>query len=349
MKTRLLILLTTLFLSVGAIADEIVLKSQHPTNYVIKSGDTLWDIASRFLRDPWRWPDIWQVNPQIENPHLIYPGDEVVLTFKDGKPRLELRRASSSDGLRVIKLSPQVRRETLQKPIPTIPIDAIQQFLSRPSVMHPRELDKAPYIVSSLDEHLVSGIGDKVYVRGIVPGSESRYSIVRAGETYYRDKDKKGEALGTEALYVGEAMVTQYGDPTSLEITHSAREILIGDRLVPAEAQKMDFSFTPHAPDNTVRGKIIAVVDGVSRIGQYQVVVINQGQAQGIEKGHVLAVYQSGLTVRDTVDSERGKTVTLPDERTGYLMVFRPFDKVSYALVMKAVRDMRVYDMVVNP
>ena len=333
-----------------ALGDEIVLKDQHPTNYVIKRGDTLWDIASRFLRDPWRWPDIWYVNPQIHNPHLIYPGDEVVLTFKDGVPRLELRRGNS-DGLRVIKLSPEVRREQLRRPIPTIPIDAIQQFLSRPRVMTSSELDAAPYIVSSQDEHLIAGVGDKIYVKGIIPSETKRYTIVRSSQEYRNSKQEGGKVLGKEALHVGDALVTQFGSVASLEVTGSSREVLVGDRLVPALAEELDYSFMPHAPENQVRGQIIAVVDGVSRIGQYQVVVINRGASQGIEKGHVLAIYQTGTKVRNQVQKQMFGTssVVLPDEKTGYLMVFRAFEKVSYAIIMKATRDMRVYDMVVNP
>ncbi|MDH5218592.1 MAG: LysM peptidoglycan-binding domain-containing protein [Gammaproteobacteria bacterium] len=332
-------------------AEDIVLKQSHPTNYKIKKGDTLWDIASRFLRDPWRWPDIWYVNPQIRNPHLIYPGDEVVLTFKDGKPRLELRRSSSDADLRVVKLGPEVRKEQLTRPIPTIPINAIQQFLSSPKVMSRSELDGLPHIASSYDARLIAGTGDKAYVRNLIPGEATRYTIVRPGMEY-RDSPREGKkALGHEALHVGEAVVKQYGDPATIEITDAKREVLIGDRLIPATAQRLDYSFLPHAPEKQVRGQIIAVVDGVSRIGQYQVVVINRGTANGLEKGHVLAVYQSGIQVRDRINSSLfgGEKITLPDEKTGHLMLFRTFEKVSYGLIMQATRDMRLYDMVVNP
>jgi len=330
-------------------ADEIVLKKEHPTNYVITEGDTLWDIASRFLRDPWRWPDIWHVNPQIKNPHLIYPGDEVVLTFKDGKPQLILKRANASqDNLRSVKLSPSIRRHKLRKAIPTIPLDAIQQFLSRPNVMTKDTLENSPYIVAIQGDHLVSGAGNVVYARGIVPGSNTRYSIVRSGEEYTEVIDGDEVSLGLEALYVGEALVNNFGDPTTMTITHSARESLKGDRLVPATSQKLEYNFTPHAPKTQILGKIISVIDGVSRIGQYQIVVINRGSEHGVEKGHVLAVYEKGDLVEDKF-GKSGGDVLLPDEQSGYLLLFRTFDKVSYALVMKATRAMQITDIVATP
>lgn len=351
MKLKLIILTFGLWLGLSGplLAEDIVLKDSHPGSYVIKKGDTLWDISSRFLRDPWRWPDIWYVNPQIRNPHLIYPGDEVVLTFKDGKPRLELRRGKDN-GLRVIKLGPEVRKEQLKRPIPTIPVSAIQQFLTRPQVMSEGQYEQLPYVVSTQDARLAAGTHEKIYIRGIVPGGETRYTIIRKGQDYHDSKRNGGKYLGMEALYIGEAVVTQFGDPTSVEVTHASREILVGDRLVPATAEQLDYSFQPKAPSQRVRGQIIAVVDGVSHIGQYQVVVINKGRKDGIEKGHVLAVYRSGIEVRDTVKSGMmGNTVILPDELNGHLMVFRTFENLSYALVMKATRDMGVYDLVVNP
>jgi len=343
MKKWWLLLVISFCFSGLAIADEIVLKKTHPTNYVVKRGDTLWDIASRFLRDPWRWPDIWHVNPQIRNPHLIYPGDEVVLTYKDGKPQLVLRRANSSqDNLRVVKLSPTMRTRPLRRAVPTIPIDAIQQFLSRPDIMTEETLNASPYVLSFQDEHLISGAGNVLYARGLVPGSNTRYSLVRTGKTY----TDNGQVLGVEAVYIGEAMVNKFGDPSTLTITESKRESLLGDRLVPAVSQKLEYNFTPHAPRGQVNGKIISVVDGVSRIGQYQIVVINKGLEDGMEKGHVMAVQQKGKEMSDPI---KGDKVILPDEQAGYILVFRPFNKVSYALVMKASREIRLMDLVTNP
>jgi len=348
---RVCILFLALFtITTATYADEIVLKSQHPTNYVIKDGDTLWDIASRFLRDPWRWPDIWQVNPQIKNPHLIYPGDEVVLTFKDGKPQLILKRANTTqDNLRVVKLSPTIRKRQLSKAVPTIPIDAIQQFLTRPSVMSNETIENLPYILHIQDDHLIAGTGDTLYVRGIVPGSTSRYTIVRAGKQYIDIVNGSEMEVGQEATYIGEAKVEKFGDPSTVTITHANREALKGDRLIAAIPQNMEYNFTPHAPKSMINGKIISVVDGVSRIGQYQTVVINKGSEHGMEKGHVMAIFQTGKTIDDQLNRDKTDEVTLPSEHSGYLLIFRTFNKISYALVMKASREIHLMDRVTNP
>ncbi len=339
---RFLLLLCLLFAG-SVIADEIVLKDSHPTNYMIKQGDTLWSIASKFLRDPWRWPDIWQVNPQIKNPHLIYPGDEVALTFVDGKPQLILKRANSSmDNLRVVKMSPGMRASPLKRAVPTIPVDAIQQFLSRPDVMSEESLAAAPYLLSFQDERLITGAGNTVYARGIIPGSSSRFGIVRAGQVY-----KEGdEVLGIEAIYVGEAAVNNFDDPSTLTITESKREALLGDRLVPAVSQKMEYNFIPHAPQEQINGNIISVIDGVSYIGQYQTVVLNKGLEDGMEKGHVMAVFKKGKPMKDRIKDD---TVSLPDEHAGFVLLFRIFNKVSYALVMKATTEIKLGDIVATP
>lgn len=330
-------------------AEDIVLKEEHPTNYVIKEGDTLWEIASRFLRDAWRWPDIWHVNPQISNPHLIYPGDEVELTFKDGKPQLTLKRAGAKKGeLRTVKLSPTIRRQKLRRPIPTIPMDAIQQFLSRPTVMTYDDFDNAPYIIGFQDDHLIAGAGNTVYSQGLTPGSQSVYSIVRPGKEYFDIIDGDEVSLGVEAIYVGEAVVNTFGKPSTMTITQSARESLIGDRLIVTDPEISSLNFTPQAPKTEISGNIIHVVDGVSRIGQYQIVVINRGSEHNVEKGHVLAVQQLGKVIEDRF-SEDKDDIQLPNEQAGHILLFRVFNKVSYALVMKATREIRISDLVVTP
>jgi len=349
---RICILYLALFaLTFPAFADEIVLKDQHPTNYVIKDGDTLWDIATRFLRDPWRWPDIWSVNPQIRNPHLIFPGDEVVLTFKDGKPQLILKRANTTqDNLRSIKLSPSIRKRQLSKAVPTIPIDAIQQFLSRPSVMSQDELESLPYVLSIRDDRLIAGSGDTIYVRGLVPGDASQYSIVRTGDEYIDIVDGDEEVVGLEATYVGEATVKKFGDPSTVVIIQSKREVIVTDRLIPSVPRNLEYNFSPHAPKKPVKGRIISVVNGMSRIGQFHIVVVNKGKENGMEKGHVLAIMQKGEIIDDHMNqSDNSDEISLPVEHSGYLLLFRIFDKVSYALVMKANREIKLLDLVTNP
>ncbi len=320
-------------------AQEVALNPDHPDRYVVKRGDTLWDIAARFLRDPWLWPEIWHVNPQIENPHLIYPGDVISLVYVDGKPRLVLER-----GRRTVKLSPQVRELPLDEAIPTIPLDAIRPFLSRPRVLGEGEFEAAPYVVASADEHLIAASGMRVYARGVLGDAGARYAVLRRGQVY-RDPDT-GEVLGLEAIHVADAQVQRPGDPAVLVLQRSTRETLPGDRLFPVGEDRYTDNFLPRAPGRRVEGRIIAVFDGVSRIGQYQVVVLNRGARDGMEPGHVLAVHRAGETIRDPVRREK---VTLPDERAGIVMVFRTFDRVSYALVMSATRSLRVLDRVRNP
>ncbi len=349
-KRACIFLLVILASSWAIAADDIVLNKSHPSSYMIKNGDTLWDIASRFLRDPWRWPEIWQVNPQLKNPYLIYPGDQITLKFKDSKPRIVLKRANSTqDNLRTVKLSPRIYRKALRKAVPTIPIDAIQQFLSRPYVMSEKALENAPYVLSFQDNRLITGAGDTFYVRGLVPSSNTHYSLIRAGKPYIDIIDGDEEILGYEAIYIGEAIVNDFGDPSTLTIAQSKRESLLGDRLVPAVSQKLEYNFMPHSPSSMVEGNIISVLDEMSRIGQHQIVVINRGLEHGMEKGHVMAVLQTGAEIDDDIPDGKGGKVALPPSQAGYILLFRIFNKVSYALVVKATRDIRLRDIVKNP
>ncbi|HHO69286.1 MAG TPA: LysM peptidoglycan-binding domain-containing protein [Gammaproteobacteria bacterium] len=323
-------------------ADQVVLKDGHPDRYVVVKGDTLWDISERFLDKPWLWPEIWYVNPQIENPHLIYPGDVINLVYVDGKPQLRVQRGKAT-----IKLSPRVRAERLDKAIPTIPVDAIQQFLSRPLVVGEDELARAAYVVSSAGEHLITGAGDRIYVRGLKDEGYSRFNAFRPGSTYV--DPETGEVLGFEAIYLGDGTVERYGDPSTLSLIRTTREVNIGDRVLPITREDVQPYFQPHAPKAGLQGTIISVLDGVSQIGQYQIVVLNRGAREGVDVGTVLAVYQAGETIRDQVSGRKKDIVKLPDERAGLVMVFRTFDKVSYALVMKATSALHVGDRVKNP
>ena len=343
MANRLLGLLLAAAISTVVFADTVVLNPNHPDRYVVVKGDTLWDISARFLRDPWLWPEVWYVNPQIENPHLIYPGDIISLVYVDGQPQLRLQRG----GRPTIKLSPRVRAERIDQAIPTIPIDAIKQFLTRPLVVEKDELANAPYIVESADEHLITGAGDRIYVRGIDGEDYRSYNVVRPGDAYV-DPDT-GEVLGYEALFLADAQVQRFGDPATLKVVRSEREAGIGDRLVPVLNEEIHTTFYPRAPEGSVDGRIISVVDGVSQIGQYAVVTINRGKREGLEPGHVLRVWQAGETIIDQVSARKNDKVTLPDEEAGLLLVFRSFDKVSFGLVMEATRPIHVLDKVTNP
>lgn len=331
-----------LFLAVpGLRADEIILNPAHPETYVVVRGDTLWDIAGRFLQKPWQWPEIWRENPQVHNPHWIYPGDELRLIYVDGKPQLTVGRPSE------LRLSPQVRVSPLEQAIPVIPMNAVRQFLTRPKVVNAGELESAPYLVDFAEEHVVGGAGDRVYARGMGASAVDGYMLFRPGPAY-RDA-KTNEILGYEALYVGDASLERGGDPATLQVTRTERETVIGDRFLPIEQETMQMNYLPHSPAKLVEGHIIHVVDGVSEIGQFQVVVIDRGLADGLETGHVLDIFRSGRNERDIVSKKAGDRVDLPREKSGTLLIFRPFERLSFGLVMKATRALHINDAVANP
>lgn len=348
-------LLFALALSAGAQADTVALNPTHPDRHVVVKGDTLWDISARFLRDPWKWPDVWKINPQIENPHLIYPGDSIVLTFVEGQPVLQLERAGSTGPVpaevagNVVKLSPQVRVSDLERPIPTVPMDAIEQFLLDAHVVSQDDIDKSAYVVSMEDGRLIAGTGNKVFARGVNDRSTGRHQIFRTGTVYRNQNAKKDDVLGYEALHVADARVEAYGDPATLNLLRSTRETLLGDRVIPMPEDDMRrINFLPSAPNREINGNIISLFDAISRVGRYQVVVLNRGQNDGMRPGNVLAAYRAGESVRDTMPS-KAQHVTLPDIRSGLVMVFRVFENVSYALIMEAQRDIHLYDAVRNP
>ncbi len=334
--------LALVFMVSSAFANQVSLKDGHPDQYVVKKGDTLWDISALFLNSPWLWPEIWHVNPQVSNPHLIYPGDNLSLVYIDGKPQLRLQR-----GQRSVKLSPRARPESLDRAIPAIPLDAIEQFLSKPLVVSKDELANAAYVVSSVGEHLITGAGDKVYLRGISDDSAAVQNLFRPGSTYI-DPDT-GEILGYEAIYLGEGKISRNGDPSTLNLTRTTREVNIGDRALPVSQESTHAYFSPHPTSPDMDGSIISVLDGVSQIGQYQVVVINRGTREGVDVGSVMSIEQKGALIRDQVSQKRNEMVQLPDEYAGLLMVFRTFEKVSYAIVLKAIQALHIGDKVRHP
>ena len=321
-----------------------------PDRYVVKKGDTLWDIAARFLKDPWRWPEVWHINPEIRNPHLIYPGDVIVLYEVDGKPYLTLEGAAQvpppapAPSLPVVKLEPRVRYEPIERAIETIPRSAIAPFLTRPVVVPERELELAPYVVSSQEDHLVSGTGARLYARGKFKSGVGTYYVVRIGDVL-RDPET-GDILGRTVLYLATANLLSPGDPTTLKVTKAEKEIIVGDRLLPAPEEDLTFNFFPRPPEKPVDGRIVSVLNGVVMIGQYNVVVLNRGARDGLAPGHVLAVYRGGQRARDIFT---GDFYITPDERGGLAMVFKTYDDLSFAIIMEAYRALRVADLVRNP
>jgi hypothetical protein len=326
-----------------------------PDSYVVRRGDTLWGIAKVFLRDPWFWPEIWQVNKQIQNPHLIYPGDTLRLVYIDGRPRVTLQRGTMErgDSARVL---PRVRSEPLESAITTIPYATVAAFMSKPSVLANEQIKAAPYVFATRDSHVVISNGDTLYARGFQSPVETgtHYNVVRVGDPL-RDPDDD-RIVGYDGIFTGSGHVTRSGDPATLIMTESSRETVPGDKLF-AGGVDVPLDFIPSSPKVKINGRIMAVSDGVTVIGQYQVVVINRGARDGLSPGNVLGIFGLGGYVRDTVNqgylggmSRLGaKNVRLPDERTGTFMVFKTFDQISYGLIMEAKDIIRVQDLVQNP
>jgi hypothetical protein len=328
----------------------IPLNPNAPDSYVVKRGDTLWGIAKVFLRDPWYWPEIWQVNPQVQNPHLIYPGDTLRLVYIEGRPTIMLQRG---DAARVL---PRVRSQPLEGAVTTIPYQTVAAFMSKPSVLAKEQIKDAPYVLATRDMHVVMADGDTLYARGFSAPAElgTHYNVVRVGDAL-RDPDDN-RIVGYDGIFTGAGHVTRGGDPATLIMTESARETEAGDKLF-AGGVDVPLDFIPSAPKTRTSGRIMAVSNGVTVIGQYEVVVINRGAADGLAPGNVLAVFTAGELIPDTENKGflngmsriSAKKVRLPDERSGTFMVFKTFDHLSYGLIMEATNLIRVADRVENP
>jgi len=331
-----------------------IINPNAPKSYTVKRGDTLWGIASTFLRDPWLWPEVWYINPQVANPHLIYPGDTLQLAYgRDGKPIIRLEQGGAA------RLDPRLRSSPLDGAIPTIPYSAISAFLSRPSVLTNEQIREAPHVVAFRDEHVVAGTGHEVYIADLKATPNSRYSVVHVGDELRDPDDNK--VVGYQGIYTATALVSQPGSPTKALLIDTSRETVQGDKVLAADLD-VPLNFMLRAPRNDVHGRIISVIDGTQDIGQYQIVVINRGKRHGIDAGHVLAVDQAGKVVRDVYGKQPGYArfmggvgtsfapkVKLPDERAGTLLIFKSFDRISYGLVVGAANIIRVHDVVHNP
>lgn len=338
-----LALLSTSLFS-GLLAAQVGLKDDYPSQYTVKRGDTLWDISAMYLQEPWLWPEIWHVNPQVGNPHLIYPGDVLKMVYIGGKPRLVVNRGD-------VKLSPHMRVSPLGAAISAIPADIISPFLSRSRVVDKKTLKEAPYVVAGSDHRLVSGAGDKVYGRGIFAADNDFYGVYRKGQMYRDPKSK--EKLGIQALEIGTGVVKareadgkKGSEIVTVALNYTNEEARVGDRFLPMSSEELPSVFNPKPPEVEVDALIIAVEGGVANIGRYDVVTINHGEREGMQIGDVLAVYQAGERVDDPY---RFGSVELPSERAGLLMVFKVFEKVSYGLILETERPLSVFDEVVNP
>ncbi|SER38908.1 LysM domain-containing protein [Nitrosomonas sp. Nm51] len=322
--------------------DNSMLRNDVPSRYQVVEGDTLWDIAARFLKEPWRWPEIWGLNrEQLKNPHKIYPGDTIILQKTLQGNRLQLIKGKG--GRRTVKLSPQIRiDQTKLNAIPSIPAAVIEPFLSQPLVVEKNGLGLAPYLLGTSDNRVVLSAGNTVYVANMPDNLGKAWQIFRTGKAL-RDPDRNNQVMGFEAEYLGNASVKGFDEISTAVITHSTQEILKGDRLVPAPGLIFN-NYAPHAPNIFVDGRIISVYGGVTEISRGAIVTLNKGIRDGLEMGHVLAVYR-----RSQTRLPDGKMVELPEERTGLVFVFRVFDQLSYALVVRGTGTIKILDAVRNP
>jgi LysM repeat protein len=327
------------------------LKPTAPKSYVVRRGDTLWGIANTFLRDPWLWPEIWYINPDIHNPHRIYPGDSVRLALRgDGRTSLQIVRGGGGSAAR---LEPMLRSVPLEGPIATIPYSQIAAFLSRPGVLTGDEVKAAPYVLALRDNHQIAGSGYDLYVKKLDGETGARYSVMHIDEPL---KDpQSGRKLGYLAIYTGTAQLTRPGDVAKVTLTESARETLQGDVLI-AEEMSPTNDFAPHGPAQPVDGRIIAVVDNVLLAGQYEVVALNRGSQDGLDRGTVLTVDLAGERISDHCAKIDGQSTCwvphserLPDESSGTLLVFKTYERMSYALIFSDTVPINIGDRVRNP
>jgi hypothetical protein len=340
---RSLFLVFLLVLSAGFVSAQsggVELNPAHPDEYVVQRGDTLWDISGRFLNNPWFWPEIWQVNQQVDNPHLIFPGDVLTLIYIDGQPRVQLTRGGNQ------RLSPRIREENLSNAISSIPFSVIDAFLTGGIVIPHDRLKKLPYVVA-LRDGLIGGAGSEVYTQPLNEGTQigDDYYLYRQDEKLVNPENN--ELLGYQMLFVGKGELRSRNDETdTLFLTNTTREALREDRVIPIDSFPR-MNFFPSAPKENIDGLVLSVLDGVSLIGQYQTIIINRGTNHGVSEGNVLSIWQAGKTVRDP--GPKGGKIRLPENQEGTVMVVQAYPKISYALVMEATAEMRVLDKVRNP
>ena len=320
--------------------------------YTVKRGDTLWDISAVFLRRPWRWPELWGMNlDQIRNPHLIYPGQILYLEKVDGRARLRVGQPVG-DG-QTVKLSPRVRAESVgQGAIPSIPLHLIEPFLNEAVIFNTNELDAAPRIVATQEGRVVISRGEHAYVRGEVSNARD-WRIFRNPKPLLDPATK--EVLGYEAVYLGAAEFTRPGGtgakgeiiPATFTVQSTRLEIGVGDRLAPVPAREF-VNYVPHAPQQNIEGLIVSIYGDALTAGQNQIVALNKGAKDGLERGHVLALWRYGREIRDTTDGSR-TPIKLPDERHGLLFVFRAFERMSYALILNVQEPVKIGDRFTQP
>ena len=318
-------------LQVASAQSTPTVRSDAPDRYVVKKGDTLWDIAERFLEDPWRWPLIWQNNQNIANPHLIFPGDLLVVT--------------GLNNIKIVRLKPKVRRDELDRGIPAIPPNVIAPFLTSPLIIDNGDMDQAGYVLQGVDDEIILGKYDKFYARNIQEADAEGFRVFQIGETLVHPETT--EILGIEARHLGDArMLRADEDISKLVVIEANEDIRPGNRILPYDDSAPLPYYEPRGPEQEVNGWILYAPKGVREVGRFDVVIISGGEREGLEPGHVLRAMYHRKNRKDPIT---GEMFTPPDESSGLMMVFRVFDKVSYALIMEATRSISIGDRYINP
>ena len=333
-----LILAVTAACATAAAPLELV--SNPPDRHVVVKGDTLWDISGKFLKKPWRWPEIWRMNKdQIKNPHLIYPGDIVWLDMSDGNPRLRLGKPVNN------RVQPKVHATAIQQVIPSIPANVIEPFISHPLIIEEGKEKTSARIVATQEDRVMLGNGDTAYARGIPDASVEKWHVFRPGKPL--KNPETGVVVAHEAFFLGNARLIRPGDPATLRITLAKEEIARGDWLMPAPPATI-MAYVPRQPDVEINAQIMSIYGAVSEGGTNSVITLNKGAADGVEIGHVVALYRKRV-VTNLDDDVKRETTTIPDERYGLAFVFRIFDNVAYALVVDASKSVLIGDFIRNP
>jgi len=366
------------------IAQDVSVRSDHPDEYVVVRGDTLWDISGRFLDKPWQWPAIWHANPQINNPHLIYPGDVISLVYIDGVPQLRLRRGGP------VKLSPGIR--VVDEAIHGVPFERIKPFIRDIRVLSPSEFEGLPYIVANNELRMTATVSDTTYARGLNARAGEEYVVARLSSIYDSFGDpaeirrvnpprhwewervqnvwdhnnhmfdptrpwnrKPKNPIGYEMVEISRVRVTQAGDISVLDILQDRTEVKPGDFILPVSDMGYDKVFYPNAMDRVPEGlRVLATSGQKAGVGLYQIVAINAGSRQGLESGHVFSAFRQGLDVQDRTGYRWGSfsteaEVRLPDVYDGLVMVFRTFDDISYGMVVSGKRVVGPFDALRHP
>jgi hypothetical protein len=338
-------------------AQSSLLRSDYPDSYIVADGDTLWNIASQFLQDPQRWVDVWQPDPYLDNPDLIYPGDTLRISFVGGSPRVLVQRGDREEA----RLGPVIREQALASAIPAIALESIENSFTRNRIIPPELYEAAPYIVDNVGDNLAIGTGDEVYVRGQWPLGTTSFEVYRPSREYMDDTGKV--VIGLEVEYLGFASITnsESDEIKRVVINNSSKEIRIGDRLLIREQSRIGATIFPTEPVNEVEGSIIAFMANEAMASQLDTVVIDLGLDDSMAVGDIQAITQEGSRLVDQVERDRmgfqermsaifrGKRLELPGNEIGTVLVYKVFDQHSYAVILSSLEPIELYNRVANP